>query len=161
MKKFCCSWYLRNHISHDCHLWYTCVKWWYIQWIFSFFQKAKKMTQNNNKNLCHFVSQELYFIWLWFAVHVCKMMISPAIFFHFFKILICQVFQSSSINAKRKLWGVIFCTIMNVVKHKEFGGVIQKPENSISYDKFFWGAQCLSACLIQLPYCLIVVFYLI
>ena len=27
-------------------------------------------------------------------------------FFHFFKILIFQVFQSSSINAKRKFWGV-------------------------------------------------------
>ena len=26
-KSVCCSWCLRNHISYDCHLWYTCVKW--------------------------------------------------------------------------------------------------------------------------------------
>ena len=55
--------------------------------------------------LSHSVSQELYLIWLWSLVHMCKIM-SPAIFFHFFKILIFQVFQSSSINAKRKFWGV-------------------------------------------------------
>ena len=24
-KSVCCSWYLRSHISYDCHLWYTCV----------------------------------------------------------------------------------------------------------------------------------------
>ena len=29
-KSLCCSWYLRNHISYDCHLWCTCVKWWYL-----------------------------------------------------------------------------------------------------------------------------------
>ena len=42
-------------------------------------------------------------------VHMCKMMISPAIFFlsfDFFKIRVFQVFQSSSINAKRKFLGV-------------------------------------------------------
>ena len=36
---------------------------------------------------------------LWLLVHMCKMVISPAFafcFFHFFKILIFQVFQSSS-----------------------------------------------------------------
>ena len=51
------------------------------------------------------LSQELYLIWLRFLVHISKMMISPTIF-HFFKIQIFQVFQNSSINAKRKLWGV-------------------------------------------------------
>ena len=66
----------------------------------------QNMVQNGNTNLSHSVSQELYLIWLWFLVHMCKMMISPAIFFHFFKILIFQVFQSSSINAKMKFWGV-------------------------------------------------------
>ena len=25
-----CAPYLRNHTSYDCHLWYTCVKWWYL-----------------------------------------------------------------------------------------------------------------------------------
>ena len=30
--------YLRNHISYDCHLWYSFVKWQYLQKFFSFFQ---------------------------------------------------------------------------------------------------------------------------
>ena len=40
--------------------------------------KGHKMTQND-KNFClsHSISQEPYIIWLWFLVHVCKMLISP------------------------------------------------------------------------------------
>ena len=64
------------------------------------------MAKNDLKKLSHPIYQELYLIWLWLLLHMCKMMISPAIFFHFFKILIFQVFQGSSINAKRKFWGV-------------------------------------------------------
>ena len=30
--------YLRNHTLYDCDFWYTCVKWWYLQQIFSFFK---------------------------------------------------------------------------------------------------------------------------
>ena len=43
--------------------------------------KGQKMAQND-KQFClsHSVSQELYIMWLWFLVHMCKMMISPAIF---------------------------------------------------------------------------------
>ena len=44
------------------------------------------------KNMPHFVSQELYLIWLWFLGHVCKMVVSPANFF-FFKSLIFLVFR--------------------------------------------------------------------
>ena len=76
------------------------------------------------KILSHSVSQELNLIWLWLLVHMCKMMISPAFFFfffRFFKILIFQVFQSSSINAKSNFWSVphllhmfvIFVSILN------------------------------------------------
>ena len=57
------------------------------------------------KILSHFVSQELYLIWLWFLVHMCKIMISPANFFVLSKVIF-PVFQNSSINAKRKFWGV-------------------------------------------------------
>ena len=32
-----------------------------------------------------FVSQELYLIWLWFLLHMSKMMICPAFFFSFFQ----------------------------------------------------------------------------
>ena len=36
----CCTSYLRIHISYNCHLWYACVKWWYLQvFFFSFFFK--------------------------------------------------------------------------------------------------------------------------
>ena len=30
--------YFRNHTSYDCYLWYTCVKWYCLQVVFSFFQ---------------------------------------------------------------------------------------------------------------------------
>ena len=45
--------------------------------------KGQKMAQTDNKKFvcCHYVSQKLYIIWLWFLVHICKMMISPANFF--------------------------------------------------------------------------------
>ena len=32
----CCTPYLRNHTWYDCDFCYTCVKWWYLQQIFSF-----------------------------------------------------------------------------------------------------------------------------
>ena len=48
--------------------------------------KLQEMAQNDKKFcLSHSVSQELYLIWLWFLVHLCKMMIFPAIFFIFLK----------------------------------------------------------------------------
>ena len=50
--------------------------------------KGQKMGQNNKKfSLPHSVSQEPYLIWLWFLMHICKMMISPAFFFFFSKFL--------------------------------------------------------------------------
>ena len=95
--------------------------------------KGQQKAQNDQTKFFHSVSQELYLIWLWFLVHKCKMMTSPAISFHFFKILIFQVFESSSINAKRKFWGVShllhICVIFikfswkidyNLVKLREF-----------------------------------------
>ena len=56
----------------------------------------------NGKILClsHFISQEPYIIWLWFLVHMCKM-IYPAIF-SFFKILIFGVFRE--IKGKKMTW---------------------------------------------------------
>ena len=81
-------------------------------------KKGPKCQKNSNS-----VSQELYLLWLWLLVQMCKRTISPGIFFfHFFKILIFQVFQSSSINAKRKFWGVphllhmcaIFCLRLGI-----------------------------------------------
>ena len=116
----CCTPYLSKHTSYDCVFCCKSLKWWHLQMLFSFFQnvgfldckgvgvKGQKMAQNDKIFLSKSVSQELYFIWLWLLVHMSKIMISPVIFFffNFFKILIFQVFQSSSINTERKFWGV-------------------------------------------------------
>ena len=86
---------------------YTCVKWWYLQMFFSFFQnfdflgcsgvKGQNMARNDKKFcLSRFISQESYIIRLPFMVHFCEI-ISPAVsglfwfFFHFFKILVFWV----------------------------------------------------------------------
>ena len=38
--KFCLTLYLSNCTSYECVFWYTCVKWWYLQQSFLFFQKS-------------------------------------------------------------------------------------------------------------------------
>ena len=41
-KSVCWCWFFRNHISYDCHLWYTgkiMVKWWYLKGYFFIFSK--------------------------------------------------------------------------------------------------------------------------
>ena len=47
--------------------------------------KGQKIVQNE-KNLClsYSISQDPYIIWLSFMVHLCKIMISPYVFFTFF-----------------------------------------------------------------------------
>ena len=84
--------YLRNR-NHN--FWYTCVKWPYLQKFFSFLWNfviwvrsvnGQKMVQNDKKIcLSHSISQEPYIIWLSFTVHMCKMIISPRVFFSFSK----------------------------------------------------------------------------
>ena len=85
--------YLRNNTSYDFHLRYTFFNFFKIL-IFRIVRgvKGQKIVENGKK-LClsRSISQEPYFIWLSFVVHKCKMMISPGIFFHFFKILIFLV----------------------------------------------------------------------
>ena len=85
-KILCHAPYLRNHISYDCHLWYTCVNFLVIRGV-----KGQKMVQNDKKicPLC-LISQGPYIIWLSFMVQMCKMIISPVVFFNF-KILIFWV----------------------------------------------------------------------
>ena len=50
-------------------------------------------TSTNDKTFCLSHSVSPYLIWLRFLVHMCKMMIFPELFFHFFKILIFGVFS--------------------------------------------------------------------
>ena len=48
--------------------------------------KGQRMAQSDKKLfLSHSLSQEPYLIWLWFLVHMRKMMISPEVFFTFSK----------------------------------------------------------------------------
>ena len=88
--------YLMNSIGYDHDFCCTCVKWWYLQKFFSVFKflifwvvrgvKGQKMVQND-KTFCLScsISQEPYIIWLLLMLHMCKMIISLAFFFIFFK----------------------------------------------------------------------------
>ena len=52
-----------------------------VSWV-----KGQKIVHNDKKFcLSNSVSQEPCIIWSWFLVHVCKMMISPTVFFIFSK----------------------------------------------------------------------------
>ena len=68
--------------------------------------KKAKNSPKLRKILSHFISQELDFTWLWFLLHMCKMVYLQQIFSFFQKSLIFLVFQNSLINAKRKFWRV-------------------------------------------------------
>ena len=85
----------QNLTSSYHNFWHTCVKWWYLLAFFSFFWnfdffgllggKRTKIAQNEKYKLhvsC-VISQEQQSIWSWFLVHLCKMTISPGVFFIF------------------------------------------------------------------------------
>ena len=65
----CLTPYLRNCTSYDCKFWGTCLKWSYLQHIFSFFKililggfreiKGKKWSKITNFSLFSSISQEL------------------------------------------------------------------------------------------------------
>ena len=134
-KSVCCTLYLRNHTSWFLCKIIISPGVFYIfskSWFFGLLGVSKMA--HNDKKLCPLlvISQEPYIIWSWSMVHKCKRIISLGVFyifskfftknyvccttylskhtsfffFHFFKILIFQVFQSSSINPRRKFWGV-------------------------------------------------------
>ena len=88
----CCTPCLRKCTSSNHDFWYTCVKWWYLQALFSFFffffsftflgclggKRAKSSPKLKIQlHLSHAISQEQYSILSWFLVHLCKMMVSP------------------------------------------------------------------------------------
>ena len=96
----CCAPNLSKHTLFDRVFCCTSLRWWHLRMRFSFFQnlvfwvvreaEMAKMAQNDKWNLSHSVSQELYLIWLWCLVHMCKMMIFNNItyssfFFSFFQ----------------------------------------------------------------------------
>ena len=84
--------YLRNSLAYGHNLWYTCVKWWYLQAFSSFSQNFNflgcqwgNMAKNDPKwqKILSVISQKSYI--MSFMVHLCKMMISSGIFFISFK----------------------------------------------------------------------------
>ena len=90
--------YLRNHVSHDHHVWYATVKWLYLQEFFHFFknfdysgcsegQRGKKWPKMTKKTLLCLISQEPYIIWSSFMVHMCNRIISPRVFYIYSKFL--------------------------------------------------------------------------
>ena len=74
--------YLRNHSSGDCHLCYTCVKWYISKWFFDFFKilifqvvmglKVQKMVQNNKKilSITLHISGTIYHMTVIYGTHV-------------------------------------------------------------------------------------------
>ena len=92
-----CTSYLRDHISYDCHLWYTCVKWWYLHVFFFIFSKfcfsgllvgtGRRGVKNCLKwekimSVVLGISGMIHHMIIIFVTHNCKMM-SP-IFFYLF-----------------------------------------------------------------------------
>ena len=99
-KLICRAPYIRNHTSYQ--LWYTSVKWWHLQaccfhlvfqiFIFKVFREVKgqKMVQNDKKLWLSCWYLKNHTLWLWFMVHVCKMIISASRHFsHFPKFWLC------------------------------------------------------------------------
>ena len=129
--------YLRNIVAYDHAFWYTFVKW-YFQAFFHFFKllilgvvrevKGQKMVQNDKKFcLSHSISQEPYIIWLSFVVHICKMMISPVVFFHYFKY---RIFQIVSGVKEQKIVqnGKKFCPSQSSSQEPDMCKMIMSPQ---------------------------------
>ena len=55
-------------------------------WVFKRVKRQKTVQNDRKFCLSHFISQELYVIWLSFMVHTCKMIISSGVLFSFSKI---------------------------------------------------------------------------
>ena len=81
-KSVCCSWYVRNHISYDCHLWCTCVNDNTSWSFFHFFKisifwiaigiKGQKIAQNDKKSCLSCLYSRNHTSWLSFVVHKCN-----------------------------------------------------------------------------------------
>ena len=111
--------YLSKHTSYDHVFSYTSLKWWYLQMVFfSIFSKfwvlrggrrvtGQKVAQNNKKfsltYTCYLRNCSSYDCVFWYT---CVKWWYLQHFFHFFKSLIFQLFQSSSVNGKWKFWGI-------------------------------------------------------
>ena len=75
-------------------------------------------TVKNDKKIClsHFISQEPYIIWLPFMVQICKIMMSPSVFFNV-KILMFQVVRGWKGQKKPKTLKISFCCTLYFRNH--------------------------------------------
>ena len=101
---------------------------WYLLEFFSFFSKfwlsgllGQKIAQNDKK-LCLLclISQEPYVMWSSFVVHKCKMIISPVVFFYFFKILIFWVLRRVKGQKWRKMTKNVVLCILYLRNHTSY-----------------------------------------
>ena len=79
-------------------------------------EKGKKWPRVTKKFcLLHFISQEPYIIWLSFMVHLCKMMISPGVFFNFSQFWFSELLGpkwEKILSAMLHILGIIHCMIL-------------------------------------------------
>ena len=130
--------YLRNGTSSDHNIWYSYVKWWYVQvwFFFSFFKilifwafrgvKGQKIAQK--WKITNYICRAPYLssIWSWSLVHFFKVMISPGGFYIF-------LFLISIFWAVREIKGEKRPKIKNnYICHASY------IKNSIAYDHDFW-----------------------
>ena len=106
----CCTPYLGKHTSYHRIFWCSrCFFHFFKILIFWVFRgvKRQKMVENDKKFCLTLYTRKRtsYDCGFWYTC-VKWWYLQQVFFFHFFKILIFQVFQSSSVNAKRKFWGV-------------------------------------------------------
>ena len=122
--------YLRNSIAYDHDFWYTCVKWWYLQAYFQFFKiwffglKGKKRSKMTKNCPSCFISQEPYIIWMSFMVHLCKMIISPGVFFIFFKIMIFLVVRWVKGQKNEPKWPKVLSFMLDISGTMHYTNVI-------------------------------------
>ena len=135
----CCASYLRNHTSYVCHLWCKCVKWLYFQVFFSILKfwfsrlsrgwKDKKWPKKSKISFgctLYFRKHMSYDLHLWYTcmykkIHLWytwmhKKIISPGIFFIFFKILIFGIIRGKR-GGKRAKNGSRWENILSVSLH--------------------------------------------
>ena len=122
-KIVCCALYLRKHISYDCHLWYTCVKWWYLQIFLLFFWnfdfqgylrgKRAKIGPKWEKilSVVLYISGTIHMIFIY--VTYVQMIISPSILFIFSKFWFSELSGDKTVKASPK-WRKILSVALHI-----------------------------------------------
>ena len=117
----CCSTYLKNHTSYDCHLWCEHVNS-YVQVFSSILKfwlsrlsgdwKGKKWPKITKISVCDISNHISYDLHLWYT-RMYKRIISLGIFFIFFKILILGIISGDGKRTKNgpKWQKILSCSV--------------------------------------------------